>query len=248
MHGINRQYGFNSLFVSRGLGGTDDRAANSSGKKGSTEPATRLRRPIRSPRRHGKEVILVRDEGGQPPKLDYDLEESITLTTPEQFAAAGDFTRQKILGLLLEQSATNSQLAEALARPKGTIGHHLKALERAGLIRVVRTRQVRAMTERYYGRVARTLDFIVPGAERLDEQFTLLRQAIREYAPSPRGDRLPVYTIRHARVPASEARAFADRILELAEEFDRHKVAGEPVYGFVAGVYRTDWPELPGTD
>lgn len=39
--------------------------------------------------------------------------------------------------------------------PKGTVGHHLKVLEKADLVRVVRTRQVRALTEKYYGRVAR---------------------------------------------------------------------------------------------
>ena len=42
--------------------------------------------------------------------------------------------------------------------PKGTVGHHLKVLEKAGLIRVVRTRQVRALTEKYYGRVARLFE------------------------------------------------------------------------------------------
>ena len=43
----------------------------------------------------------------------------------------------------------------ALDTPKGTVGHHLKVLEKAGLVRVVRTRKVRALTEKYYGRVAR---------------------------------------------------------------------------------------------
>ena len=42
--------------------------------------------------------------------------------------------------------------------PKGTVGHHLKVLETAGLVRVVRTRQVRALTEKYYGRVARLFE------------------------------------------------------------------------------------------
>ena len=42
--------------------------------------------------------------------------------------------------------------------PKGTVGHHLKVLEKAGLVRVVRTRQVRALTEKYYGRVARLFE------------------------------------------------------------------------------------------
>lgn len=46
-----------------------------------------------------------------------------------------------------------------LSLPKGTVGHHLKVLESAGLIRVVRTRKVRAVTEKYYGRTARLFLF-----------------------------------------------------------------------------------------
>ena len=36
---------------------------------------------------------------------------------------------------------------EKLGLPKGTVGHHVKVLEKAGLVRVVRTRKVRALTE-----------------------------------------------------------------------------------------------------
>ena len=66
---------------------------------------------------------------------------------PDQFRTVGDPTRQRIISLLSER-ATTSQLAEALRQPKGSVGHHLKVLEEAGLIRVVRTRQVRAITEK----------------------------------------------------------------------------------------------------
>lgn len=176
---------------------------------------------------------------------DYELEDSQVLERPEQFKAIGDPTRQKILGLLSERAATTSQLAEALGQPKGTLGHHLKVLEAAGLLRVVRTRQVRAMTEKYYGRVARTFNFRTSDSP-ASEQLLLLDQAIKEFAPSPPEDHLPMYLIRHARIPASHAREFADRVLALAEEFDRDATAGGPVHAFVAGVYRTDWPELPG--
>jgi DNA-binding transcriptional ArsR family regulator len=57
--------------------------------------------------------------------------------------------------LLRERAASTTELAQALDMPKGTVGHHVKVLERAGLIRVVATRQIRAVTEKYYGRVAR---------------------------------------------------------------------------------------------
>ena len=70
--------------------------------------------------------------------------------------------------------------------PKGTVGHHLKVLERAGLVHVVRTRQVRALTEKYYGRVARL--FVMKGDEHDDGArggglaAMMLRQAADEAA------------------------------------------------------------------
>jgi DNA-binding transcriptional ArsR family regulator len=78
------------------------------------------------------------------------------LSTPEQFSALGDPVRQTILDLLAERAGTTRELAGALGSPVSTVAHHLRVLQGAGLIRVVRTRQVRAMTERYYGRAARS--------------------------------------------------------------------------------------------
>src|ERR671935_1665766 len=90
---------------------------------------------------------------------DYNLEDVLYLTTPEQFKAITGSTRPRILGLVGQRAATTKQLAETLGLPKGTVGHHLKVLEDAGLVRVVRTRQVRAITEKFYGRTARLFLF-----------------------------------------------------------------------------------------
>lgn len=169
------------------------------------------------------------------------------MTDPEQFKAAGDPTRSRIITLLGEKAATTSQLAEALGQPKGSVGHHLKVLESAGLIRVVRTRRVRAMTEKYYGRTARLFNFReienVPGVE----PFFLLREAINEYVtPEPVAGFEDVSTLARARIPAGKAQEFADRVMELAEEFrSLESVPGERVYGFIGGLYLTDLPEIP---
>jgi len=180
------------------------------------------------------------------PSPDYALADVLVVHTAEQFAAIGNATRQKILGLLLQRAATTSQLATALAQAKGTIGHHLKVLEAAALIHVVRTRQVRAMTEKYYGRVARTLNF-QPPVEAAAEHVVILQQAINEFTTSPPADCLPVFAIRHARIPAAQARAFADRLVALVDEFEQAGHADAPLHAVVAGVYRTDWPALPST-
>src|SRR5215468_2510426 len=91
---------------------------------------------------------------GAPPP-DYELAERLALTRPDQVQALSHSTRNTILGLLHERAATVSELAEALQRPKSTVAHHVHVLVEAGLVRVVRTRRVRAIDERFYGRTAR---------------------------------------------------------------------------------------------
>src|SRR3954447_26363407 len=92
---------------------------------------------------------------GNPSPPDYDLADRIALTRPSQVKAIGHGLRTTILGLLHERAATVSELAVALERPKSTVAHHVKVLADAGLVQVVRTRRVRAIEERFYGRTAR---------------------------------------------------------------------------------------------
>src|SRR4051812_33085484 len=91
---------------------------------------------------------------GSPPP-DYELADRIALTEPGQVKAISHPLRTTILGLLHERAATVSELAVALGRPKSTVAHHVKVLAETGLVRVVRSRRVRAIDERFYGRTAR---------------------------------------------------------------------------------------------
>src|SRR5215831_15326868 len=88
---------------------------------------------------------------------DYDLEQMVVVTAPEQLRALADPLRAMLLELLLERAATVTEMAQAVDRPKSTVAYHVNLLVDAGLLKVVRTRRVRAIEERYYGRVARTL-------------------------------------------------------------------------------------------
>src|SRR5947199_2492774 len=92
---------------------------------------------------------------GNPPSPDYNLADRIALTMPSQVKAIGHPLRTTILGLLHERAATVTELASAVGRPKSTVAHHVNVLAEAGLVRVVRTRRVRAIEERFYGRTAR---------------------------------------------------------------------------------------------
>ena len=179
----------------------------------------------------------------------YDLADRLALTTPAQVRAIGNPLRTTILGLLHERAATVTELAAAVARPKSTVAHHVKVLTETGLVRVVGTRRVRAIEERFYGRTARM--FYVPvepgaGAEALPTDFNDFEVAARESAAAFRDRRLWGF-IRHARLPEERAAEFWDRIAALVREFDELPRSGDTVYGFAVGIYPTDHPRLPET-
>lgn len=172
--------------------------------------------------------------------VDYELEDTVRAETPEQLRALGNETRDQILTLLSERAATTTQIAEALGKPKGSVGYHMKVLEKAGFVRIVRTNKVRAMTEKYYGRTARTIVF---GRGGKDDPFFMLDDARRE-AAAVEGEPLPMFTMRRARITEAQAVEFTDRLLELSEEFLDLPREGDRVYGLIAGVYPTNLPAL----
>jgi DNA-binding transcriptional ArsR family regulator len=182
-----------------------------------------------------------------PSRPDYELADRIALTTPAQVKAMGHPLRTTILGLLHERAATVTELAVAVERPKSTVAHHVKVLSEAGLVQVVRTRRVRAIEERLYGRTARM--FYV-GVERnadggeLPLDFNDFEVAARESDEAHHDGKLWGF-IRHARISETQASEFWERMAELVAEFDRLPRSGETVYGFAVGVYPTDHPTLP---
>jgi DNA-binding transcriptional ArsR family regulator len=187
---------------------------------------------------------------GASPPPDYELADRIALTLPSQVKAISHPLRTTVLGLLHERAATVSELAVALARPKSTVAHHVKVLVEAGLVQVVRTRQVRAIEERFYGRTARMFYVGVersPDGEEMPRDFNDFEVAARESAAAFRDGKLWGF-IRHARISEAEASEFWERMAELVAEFDRLPRSGQTMYGFAIGVYPTDQPTLPSGD
>ena len=183
--------------------------------------------------------------GKSPP--DYDLADRIALTEPSQVKAIGHPVRTSILGLLHERAATVTELATALGRPKSTIAHHVKVLGEAGLVQVVRTRRVRAIDERFYGRTARMFYVGVersPAGDEMPRDFNDFEVAAGESAAAFQDGKLWGF-IRHARITEEQASEFWQRMAELVAEFDRLPRSGDTMYGFAVGVYPTDQPTLP---
>lgn len=178
---------------------------------------------------------------------DYELADQIVVTAPAQLRALADPLRSTILDLLLERAATVAELATAVERPKSTVAHHVNVLVAAGLLRVVRTRRVRAIDERYYGRTARVFQIGVidrPGENPTAVCVNALSVAAAESVAAHEADVL-FSLLRHARVPRKRAVEFWSRVLELATEFSELEREGDTVYGFSVGLYPTDFPALP---
>ncbi|MDX6316734.1 MAG: hypothetical protein QOD35_134 [Nocardioidaceae bacterium] len=186
----------------------------------------------------------------QQPIPDYDLDEMLVVTAPEQLRALADPLHATLLELLLERAATVTEMSRAVDRPKSTIAYHVNLLLHAELLRVVRTRRVRAIEERYYGRVARTYYVGVlsrPEDKQLVAGMNGLARAAAESAPANAADELRCLLV-HARIPIEDVRSFWAQVQEVARQFAQIPRAGDQVYGFAAGLYPTDAPSLPDAD
>lgn len=186
---------------------------------------------------------------------DYDLPDALSLTDPGQYKALFEETRQRIVWLLLERAATTSELAQVLGKPKGTVGHHLKVLEQAGLIRVVRTKRVRALEAKYYGRTARVFYF-ERTEEAVGQEQRAFQQAAAEVAaalargPAGEDEGAPDEAFvnvnrREARVPLERAQEFSRRLNDLMVEFTETPRGGRTTFALIFGLYSTDLPALP---
>ncbi|HEX9336937.1 MAG TPA: helix-turn-helix domain-containing protein [Pseudonocardiaceae bacterium] len=182
------------------------------------------------------------------PIPDYDLADLRIVSAPQELRAMADPFRSTLLELVLERAATVAELAAAVGRPKSTVAYHVGLLVDAGLLTVVRTRKVRAIDERFYGRTARIFYVGRIRPEQARALTNLLSEAAVESTPAHEADDLRAI-MRHARIPRESVVKFWDRVFELTREFSQLPRSGDTVYSFVAGLYpTTDYPVLPEPD
>lgn len=182
---------------------------------------------------------------------DYDLADAMELDTPVQVHAISHPLRTTILGLLHERAASVTDVATALRRPKSTVAYHFNVLRDANLVRVIRTRRVRAVEERYYGRTARM--FYVGVGERGRREGLPLDLNDFDVAAHESQVAYQEHTlwsfIRHARIAPERAGEFWRRAMPLVREFERLPRSGDTTFGFVIGVYPIPgYPVLPEAD
>jgi DNA-binding transcriptional ArsR family regulator len=150
--------------------------------------------------------------------VDYPAEDVLLVEDPEQLRALGGDLRGRIVGLLRESARSTQQLSIELGIPKGTVGHHLKVLEKAGLIRVVHERKVRAVTEKFYGRVARLFVFHIEDlADVRSAGASTLRDAAFQIERT--SGETAAWGLVLSRLTPKDAKRFGRRVDRLFEDF-----------------------------
>jgi len=173
---------------------------------------------------------------------DYDAPDVLVVREPEQLKALGDELRGRIVVMLREQAQSVSELAAKLEMPKSTVAHHIKVLESAGLLKVVRTRRVRALTESYYGRTARL--FLYESADTAGYEdvrnivAASLRVAAEEILPVDEEDAAACSGVLRVRLSQAHAKRFDRRLTKLMDEFRACDDPDGTPYGLALALYR----------
>ncbi|MEV6897657.1 helix-turn-helix domain-containing protein [Amycolatopsis sp. NPDC051372] len=159
--------------------------------------------------------------------------DSVEVRTTEQLRAVNNLVRHRVLAVLRDGPATITQIAARLDLAKGSSSYHVRVLERAGLIHVVRTRKVRGVVERYYGMVAKTVVVPDPAPGQRD---VLLQHAIDDLATAPEGARY--VRMSHLRLGESRYAEFERRLGELLDEMHAAREPSEPAATIAVAFFR----------
>ncbi|WP_329493217.1 winged helix-turn-helix domain-containing protein [Kitasatospora herbaricolor] len=184
------------------------------------------------------------ESGADPDGRLHDEHGHLVLRSPEQFKALGHPLRHRMVNLLRQRPATLRQLAEALGMSKGTIGHHVRVLREAGLLRLAETRRVRGGTEQYFALVSQGFRLHQDAA--VGAEF-LVNAALGEMLPGGPGQASHT-VLRHLWLTDAEAHALKARLRAMADEPHPSEPGRGEAYGLLVSLFRADVPSLPPDD
>src|SRR6185369_5982761 len=102
-------------------------------------------------RRYGRGPMSPRlPEARKPRRSRQTAEAADRARATQELRALAHPLRLRLLEEFAGSPRTTMQVAAAMGEPPTRLYHHVNALERAGILRLARTRQVRGTTEKYY--------------------------------------------------------------------------------------------------
>jgi len=154
--------------------------------------------------------------------------------TDQQLHAVGSLARHHVLRVLRDGPATVTQIADRLGIAKGSSHYHVRVLAKAGLIRVVETRKVRGVEERYYAMAATAIELPESGPGEPDH---LMRHALADLESAPANDQKTV-RLKHARLSPAAFGAFEARLHALIDELTELSDPQESAADLFVAFYR----------
>ena len=154
--------------------------------------------------------------------------------TDQQLHAVGSLARHRVLRVLRDGPATVTQIADRLGIAKGSSHYHVGVLAKVGLIRVVETRKVRGVEERYYAMAATAIELPESGP---GEPEHLMRHALADLESAPANDQKTV-RLKHARLSPAAFGAFEARLHALIDELTELSDPPEAAADLFVAFYR----------
>ena len=154
--------------------------------------------------------------------------------TDQQLHAVGSLARHRVLRVLRDGPATVTQIADRLGIAKGSSHYHVGVLAKAGLIRVVETRKVRGVEERYYAMAATAIELPESGP---GEPEHLMRHALADLESAPANEQKSV-RLKHARLSPAAFGAFEARLHALIDELTELSDPQESAADLFVAFYR----------
>ena len=184
------------------------------------------------------------DRGHTDEGADQAIPDQFTLTELDQLKVIADPLRVRLLQAFCEAPRTTKQVADSFGEKPTRLYHHVDALERVGLIRLVETRQVRGTIEKYYTAVAKRFradpallrgedtsgpEALADTVEALfDSAATELRDVIRANGDSVTGDEGLVSYV-EVRADEQFVTALRKRLFQVLEDLERDAPKDPPI-------------------
>lgn len=184
------------------------------------------------------------------------MKETMMLRDVNQVKVFAHPLRARLVEAFADKPRTAKQVAEMIGQKPTRLYHHVEALERVGLIKLVKTQKKRGTIEKYYRTVARRFSvdsglLQAPGKSRMLGQYramftTLLENTINEINESisaklicPQDSETRAMLMRkHIRTSSDGVRAMEAKIQKLVDELAADgKAKGEIEYNLTLVFY-----------